>query len=41
MYDLREGDTYDCEEYDDILFEMFGCSTKEELEYALDCWGND
>ena len=25
----------------DILFEMFGANTEDELEYALDCWNND
>jgi len=40
MDDLREMG-FDSEEYDEILYEMFGCSTEEELEYAIDCWGND
>ena len=33
MDDLREKGI-DYEEYDEILYEMFGCSTEEELEYA-------
>lgn len=29
------------ENNDDILFEMFGVDSEEELDYALDCYWND
>lgn len=28
----------DAELYDEIMYDLFGAETDEELEYALDCW---
>ena len=39
MENLLEEEFMENESY--ILFDMFGVDSEEELEYALDCYGND